>query len=325
MAYKDKLRSFKGAKENTLDKAGKQLEKNSNAGIKKKGHGVVKTKGKMTLDKAGKHLKNNSNDADAGLKKKDHGVTSKEMAGEKVENSVENAEKTAGKGLKKVGNDAVKAGNDAINEFDKEMKEFGNDRGAFDKAITEVKKFGHDVQEAFEKAGEELKKLGNNVQEAFEKAGEELNKLNVFSKASEGEELYIKTTSWPDFGGVPTAIVLKKVINPVDQEATFTIDFKITISWYNFLRLQFPGITPGEKVIRLIKTGDNDVVSEAELEGSPPFCFDCHFTGLFASVINKMAGAENERQSDIGPQGETTPISLQDVQVFSQMGNGPQI
>ena len=64
MAYKDKLRSSKGAKENTLDKAGKQLEKNSNdkdAGIKKKGNRVVKTKGKMTLDKAGGEIGNFGN------------------------------------------------------------------------------------------------------------------------------------------------------------------------------------------------------------------------------------------------------------------------
>ena len=128
---------------------------------------------------------------------------------------------------------------------------------------------------------------------------------------------YIKTTSWSDF---PTSIVLKKVIDPVNQEATFTIEYKIFIT---------QGPVPGQKLIRLIKNGDNDsllsVVVEAEMEGMPPFCFDWHFSGLFASVINKMAGSEEERHSDICPQGQTTPISLQDVQVFSKMGNGPLI
>ena len=53
-----------------MDKARKQLKKNLNeadAGLKKKGHGVVKSKGNMTLDKAGGEIENFGNDIANGF------------------------------------------------------------------------------------------------------------------------------------------------------------------------------------------------------------------------------------------------------------------
>ena len=205
MAYKDKLRSSKGAKTDTLDKAGKQLEKNSNdidSGLKKMGRGVVKTKGNMTLDKAGGEIENFGNGITNGYTRTEYiGVLAAlgilitavligglaaacpyldksfvKAGGELVEfgKHTETAIYNAGVELDKVYQGML----ESFDKVGEKFERLGNYKE--DKSGGELKKFGKYMEEGIDNAGVEMKKFNHDMIESFDKFGEDLERFGKY-------------------------------------------------------------------------------------------------------------------------------------------------
>ena len=129
---------------------------------------------------------------------------------------------------------------------------------------------------------------------------------------------YIKTNRWTDDDGLSKAIILKKYTTPANQLVYFSIELQIelTTTIASFLRIE--GLKGGDKAFKKVtctQSREGPATVEGNIPGLNPPWFD-HFRRPCNMMTNAMTLNEEDRVSDVGPEGQTTTIPRMEVYEF---------